>query len=57
MELSRRTSPLFSLVLECCSSLFRSTKLFFQVFHIITTKDNLEDLYKGSVYVFTTLGF
>ena len=54
----RRTSGLFSLLLELCSSSFRSTKLFVQVFHIITIKDtNLEDLFKGCISVFTTVGF
>ena len=58
MELSRRASPLFSLVLELTSSSFRSTKLFFQVFYIITIKNkNLEDLLKSSITVFTTVGF
>ena len=58
MELSRITSSLFSLVLELSSSSFRIKKLFSRVFHIITTKDpNLEDLFRGGISVFTTVGF
>ena len=58
MELSKRTSLLFSLEEELSSSSFRSTKLFFHVFHIITIKDtNLKDLSMGNISVFTTIGF
>lgn len=45
IELYRRNSPSFSLVLKLSSSSFRSKMFTFQVFLIITITDtNLEDL-------------